>query len=96
MLIDRDSKKLKCGNCGYNPRKKAGNVVFKDKVDLSKNQEIEVQGKKVETLPKVKEDCSKCGGNSAYYWTLQTRASDESETRFFECVKCRHRWRSND
>jgi len=96
MLFDRDSKKMKCGNCGFNPRKKTGTVVFKDKIELNKDQEIEVQSKKVETLPKVREECSKCACKSAYYWTLQTRSSDESETRFFECVKCGHRWRSND
>jgi transcription factor S len=91
-----EGKKLKCSSCGYSPRGKPDNVVLKEKIALSKEQEIEVQDKKVETLPKIKEDCPKCNGKFAYYWTLQTRSADESETRFFECVKCSHRWRSSN
>ena len=89
-----EAKKLKCSGCGYSPRGKPDNVVLKEKVALSKEQEIEVQDKTVETLPKIKEECPKCAGKFSYYWTLQTRSSDESETRFFECVKCGYRWRS--
>ncbi len=93
MILDGEKKKMNCGSCGYSPRKKADNIILKEKIELSKDQEIELQDKKVETLPKVKEDCGKCGNKLAYYWTLQTRSSDESETRFFECTKCSHRWR---
>lgn len=89
-----DGKRLKCSGCNYSPRKKPDNLILKEKIALSKEQEIEVQDKKIETLPKIKEECPKCGGKYAYYWTLQTRSSDESETRFFECVKCSNRWRS--
>jgi len=89
-----EEKKLKCGSCGYSPRSKPANFVLKEKVELSKEDQIEVQSKKVETLPKIKEECPKCKGKFAYYWTLQTRSSDESETRFFECVKCGNRWRA--
>ncbi|RLG67435.1 MAG: transcription factor S, partial [Methanobacteriota archaeon] len=32
----------------------------------------------------------------AYFLPVQTRAGDEAETRFFECVKCKHRWRAYD
>ncbi len=96
MVLDREKSKLRCINCNFIPRKKAGSLVFKEKVELSKDQDIEVQSKKVETLPKVKEECGKCGNKHSYYWTLQTRASDESETRFFECTKCTHRWRAYD
>jgi len=89
-----DGKKMKCSSCGFSPRGKSEKVVLKEKVELSKSQQIEVQDKKVETLPKIKEDCPKCTGKQAYYWTLQTRSSDEAETRFFECTKCSHRWRA--
>jgi DNA-directed RNA polymerase subunit M len=93
MLLDGKKKRMTCSSCNYSPRSKAENVILKEKIDLTKEQEIEVQDKKIETLPKVKESCDKCGNKTAYYWTLQTRSSDESETRFFECTKCRHRWR---
>ncbi|PIO07920.1 transcription factor S, partial [Candidatus Pacearchaeota archaeon CG10_big_fil_rev_8_21_14_0_10_35_219] len=29
----------------------------------------------------------------AYFWTMQTRAADESETKFYRCTKCDHTWR---
>lgn len=93
MVLDSEKKKSSCSSCGYSPRGKVENLILKEKIGLTKEQEIEVQDKKVETLPKVNEECSKCGNKKAYYWTLQTRSSDESETRFFECTKCRHRWR---
>ena len=93
MILNNEKKKMTCSSCNYSPKGKAENIIFKEKVGLTKDQEIEVQDKKVETLPKVKETCKKCGCKNAYYWTLQTRAGDESETRFFECCKCSHRWR---
>lgn len=96
MVFDKEKSKLKCFKCGYSPRKKVSSVIFKEDVKLSKEQEIEIQNKKIETLPKIKEKCDKCGNKFAYYWTLQTRSADESETRFFECTKCAHRWRSNE
>lgn len=93
MMLDNEKKKMNCHSCGYSPRGKVENIILKEKTELDKEQQIEVLDKKVETLPKVKETCSKCNNKTAYYWTLQTRSSDESETRFFECTKCRHRWR---
>ncbi len=93
MVLDKDKKKSNCSSCGYSPRGKAENLILKEKVGLTKEQEIEIRDKKIETLPKVDETCDKCGNKKAYYWTLQTRSSDESETRFFECTKCRKRWR---
>lgn len=41
-----------------------------------------------EILPTVTEKCKMCGNDKAYFWTVQTRASDESETKFFKCTKC--------
>jgi len=94
VLIPQSGEKkgrLACA-CGYKSRDKK-DVVLKEKVVLSREEKINVRKKKIETLPKVNAECKRCGGKKAYYWLLQTRSSDESETRFFECVKCGHRWR---
>ncbi len=84
--------KLVCKKCGYKSREKKS-IILKEKVKLGREDKIEVIDQKVETLPKIKADCSKCGNKKAYYWLLQTRSSDEAETKFYECVKCGHRWR---
>ncbi|MEW6063448.1 MAG: transcription factor S [Nanoarchaeota archaeon] len=78
--------KMAC-SCGYEA--KSRDVILKEKVNVKK---IEISQKKM-PLPKTKATCEKCGNKEAYYWTVQTRSSDEPETRFFECVKCGHRWR---
>ncbi|MDD5178005.1 MAG: transcription factor S [Candidatus Nanoarchaeia archaeon] len=89
---DKNGILMKC-TCGYSSRARK-NVMIKEEVSLDRDDIIEVVDKKVDTLPKTKEECPKCGNNVAFFWTLQTRASDEAETRFFECTKCKHRWRS--
>ena len=68
--------------------------MLREKVEAPKR--LEVVDKKVDVLPKVKEVCPKCKHDEAFYWTVQTRASDEAETRFFKCVKCQHTWRMYD
>lgn len=92
IMGEEKKKKFSCANCGYTPRVKS-NLIIKEKVKLDKAQEIEIRNKKIETLPKVKSECKKCKNNKAYYWLVQTRSSDEAETRFFECTKCGYRWR---
>ena len=40
--------------------------------------------------------CKKCNNTKCYFWTVQTRAGDEAETKFFKCTKCGHTWREYD
>src|SRR3989338_3260462 len=89
---DDKKKQLTCG-CGYTTKQK-DDLVIKEKITLSPSDQIAVVEKRIDTLPKTKEECPKCENPEAFFWTVQTRAGDEAETRFFECVKCRHRWRS--
>ena len=44
-------------------------------------------------LPLTDEQCPKCNHKRAYYWLVQTRAADESATKFMKCEKCEHTWR---
>ncbi|ERG99251.1 MAG: transcription factor S-II (TFIIS), partial [Haloquadratum sp. J07HQX50] len=37
-----------------------------------------------------------CGHDKARYEMKQIRAADESETRFFTCTECGHKWREDD
>ena len=62
-----------------------------------KSKEVEVIEKTdFETLPKINAECEKCGHKKAFYWTMQTRAGDEPETKFLRCEKCRYTWRDYD
>src|SRR5699024_5292547 len=40
--------------------------------------------------------CEECGNDEAYWYMQQIRSADESETRFFICTNCEHRWREDD
>lgn len=93
LVPKKDERKvvLSC-SCGYTSNKKE-DTILTEKVALRKQDRIEIADKKAEVLPKTEEICPKCGHHEAYYWTVQTRAGDEAETRFFKCVKCLHTWR---
>lgn len=77
-----------CPRCNYTAK---GTTKLKtsEKIEENKNQ-IEVLKKDSTTCPVINEACAKCGHEKSYFWTVQTRASDEAETKFFKCVKCGH------
>lgn len=47
-------------------------------------------------LPTTDVNCPNCDNDTAYWYMQQIRAADESETRFFVCTNCEHRWREDD
>lgn len=57
------------------------------------SKSVEVLDENHNTHPVTEEKCPKCGHEEAYWWTRQTRASDEPETKFLQCVKCKYKWR---
>ena len=94
----------KCGGVLIEKRKNFGcarcNYSIKGKVKIESTENIKgkemtavVRDKDMDTTPVVPAVCPKCGNKEAYFWTSQTRAGDEAETRFFKCTKCRHTWR---
>lgn len=91
LLPGKGKKKLVCGSCGKSS-KIQGSVVVKEEI-RDETERLEVVDKDIDVNPEVEIECQKCGHKKAKFWTLQTRASDEAETRFFECMKCKHRWR---
>ena len=89
----KDKKTVMGCSCGYEEKNKES-LIIKEEIKEQKKDKIEVIDKKVETLPKTKEECPKCRNPEAYYWLVQTRGADEASTRFFRCTKCLHTWRS--
>jgi len=60
------------------------------------SQGTRLRGKESESRPSTTVVCPECNHNKAYYEMKQIRAADESETRFFECVECKYKWREDD
>lgn len=88
-----EDKKAKCPNpnCNHRPKQK---VKLQSSEKMKKGAEIAVINEKDMTnYPVTEVKCSKCKNNKVYFWTMQTRASDESETKFYKCTKCGHAWR---
>ena len=90
MLPKKDgAKNIFACACGY--------VESSTKVRVSetveKPKEVEVVDGDYETLPLTEETCEKCGCKEAYFWEIQTRASDEAATKFLRCKDCKHTWR---
>lgn len=90
-VLVQKRKNYGCPRCNYSS---SGKVVLKtsEKID-EKNEGVAVSKESKGVLPVVNEECKKCGNEKSYFWTVQTRASDEAETKFFRCVKCDHTWR---
>ncbi|MFW5847182.1 MAG: transcription factor S [Nanoarchaeota archaeon] len=90
-VLVKKTKNFGCPRCNYST---------KDKVKLTSSEKSKgheevnvISEKDQQTLPIIDEKCKKCGNEGAYFWTVQTRASDEAETKFFKCTKCGHSWR---
>ena len=92
MLLPNEGK-LKCG-CGYTKDLNDDN-----QYEVSEKVESKETVKYVEDLEPgegVTEICPKCGHDKATYELKQTRSADEAPTRFFTCIKCKHKWREYD
>ncbi len=90
-ILIQKRKNYGCPRCGYVSKEKA-KIVSSEK--MKSNPELGVVSEKdSQILPVVEVTCKKCGHGKAYFWTMQTRASDESETKFYKCTKCGITWR---
>jgi len=88
IMIEGD--KVACAKCGHRVKKKfkieaSEKVNSKESIAIVKDEE--------DVNPIVDMTCPKCKNKKAYFWTMQTRAGDESETKFYKCTECKHTWR---
>lgn len=89
-VIAIEGDKAACAACGHKVKKKPK---IESSESIGKKESIAVVDEKISTYPIVQIECPKCKNKKAYFWTLQTRAGDESETKFYKCTKCTHTWR---
>ncbi len=92
-VLVQKGKKDGCPRCKYSTKTK-GKLKISEKIEDKKKVEV-ISEKDSEVYPiiELEKPCEKCGNKKAFFWTLQTRSTDESETKFFKCVKCQHTWR---
>jgi len=83
---------LGCSRCSYTAKGKPAKLKTSEKLENRKEIPV-ISEKESQVLPIIIETCKECGHDKAYFWTIQTRAGDEAETKFFKCVKCNHTWR---
>ena len=81
-----------CSRCGD---KSTGKVKLEasEKVEIAKEIAVVTEGEN-EINPKVEIECPKCKHREAFFWTKQTRSSDEAETKFYKCTDCKYTWRA--
>lgn len=90
-ILVSENKITKCPKCRYRSK---GKIKMESSEKIENKHEVGVvKEKDMELLPVTAATCSKCGHKEAYFWSSQTRAADEAETRFFKCKKCSHTWR---
>lgn len=89
VLIQK-RKNYGCARCDYSTKEK---LKIKTSEKIEEKNKVAVVKKEMNTLPIVVEKCKNCNNDKAYFWTIQTRAGDEAETKFFKCTKCNHTWR---
>ena len=88
-----DGKRVMGCSCGFvNKTKEPAKIV---EGVATKHKKLEVIDERI-PLPLVDAACPKCKHLKAYFWSLQTRAADEAETKFFRCEKCKYTWRDYD
>jgi len=89
LMYPKDGN-IVCRKCGFKKEKKGSNIV----VDKQEKKEVTIIEDEDESiLPKTRIKCPKCDNNEAYWMIRQMRSSDEPESRFYTCTKCKHKWR---
>ncbi|MFW6233646.1 MAG: transcription factor S [Nanoarchaeota archaeon] len=91
-ILIKKTKNFGCPRCNYSSKDKT-KISSSEEIEKAKEVSVVNESKGDQTLPIVPADCPKCKNSKAYFWVIQTRSSDEAETKFFKCTKCEHTWR---
>ena len=90
-IITVQDGKAACAACGFKPKKRPS---IKTTEKLKGKETIAVIKEDSDNVhPVVEMKCAKCKHKKCYFWTMQTRTGDESETKFYKCINCKHTWR---
>lgn len=89
---EKNKKVLVCTSCNYSDED-LEKIKFREEINKKTDVRVVENEDSEQVYPKTEAECPKCGNKEAYYWTVQTRAGDEPETKFLKCQKCKHVWR---
>ncbi len=90
-IMDMVEGHVACVACGHKSKKK---IKIEVSEKIQKKEAIAVINEDSDnTFPVIDMTCPECKNKKSYFWTIQTRSSDESETKFYKCVKCKYTWR---
>lgn len=96
-MMKTEGDKWVCGSCGYETlRDSAKEAQMVTTQGQEKSEIVDVSDAEDTGLPTTKVHCPNCGNDRAYWYMQQIRSADESETRFFVCTECEHKWREDD
>jgi transcription factor S len=89
---DKGKRSLEC-SCGYKDSK-PGPIGLKEVIKDNK-EIVAIEEDADDKAKPITDDveCPRCRNRQAYYWLIQTRASDEPATKFLKCTNCKHTWR---
>ena len=90
-VIVEKNKSFSCPRCGYKPKNKI-KIESSEKIN-TKPEVAVITDSDADVFPIPNARWPKCSNQEAYFWSSQTRAGDEAETRFYRCTKCKHTWR---
>ena len=97
-MMKTDEGRWVCGSCGF---EKSRDTEQEAAMTTTQGQEetelVDMSETDEEAIgPTTSARCPECGHDRARYEMKQIRAADESETRFFTCTECGHKWREDD
>tara|TARA_Y100000310_G_C20677877_1_gene814147 strand:- start:2195 stop:2488 length:294 start_codon:yes stop_codon:yes gene_type:complete len=87
------SKTILACSCGFKDKDTKSETIKEESHVEDNKLEVVSEDQDLDTLPSTEETCPKCSHGKAKFWTVQTRAADEPETKFLKCEKCKHTWR---
>ncbi len=83
VLVEK-KKKFGCPRCNYQAKSKI-KIEASEKIETKPKIGI-INDKETNVFPTVSAICNKCNNKEAYFWTSQTRACDEGETKFYKFI----------
>ena len=86
---------MACSKCSFKNKEKSEETI-KETISKKGQFKMDVVEEETTSYTIVDEECPKCKNGQAAFWTIQTRAPDEPETKFYKCTKCKHTRRDSN